>query len=159
MLPEGHQLHNQWHLSPHRGSLHTLVSQTLGEWRVEFYFTWTISSCLIAFCFQLALDAFSGYDNFSDLPETSIFVYIVNLVYLVTGIFSALTGSLEILGTYKDSKCILCTSAVLNTIILLTIAALLIFISTQHPIGSSVDPLVICFNHHEFCWVRLSALD
>ena len=29
----------------------------------------------------------------------SIFVYIVNLVYLVTGIFSALTGSLEILGT------------------------------------------------------------
>ena len=76
----------------------------------------------------------------------SIFVYIVNLVYLVTGIFSALTGSLEILGTYKDSKCILCTSAVLNTIILLTIAALLIFTSTQHPTGltgSSDDHIVI----------------
>ena len=66
------------------------------------------------------MDAFSGYDHFSDLPEASIFIYIVNLIYLVTGIFSALTGSLGIMGTYKDSKCILCTSAVLNTIMLLT---------------------------------------
>ena len=102
-----------------------------------------MSSSLITFFFQLAEDAYSSYDDFSDLPEASKFIYIVNLIYLVTGIFSALTGSLGILGTYKDSKCILCTSAVLYTIILLTIAALLIFFCTQHPTGSSIDPTVI----------------
>ena len=102
-----------------------------------------MSSSLITFFFQLAEDAYSSYDDFSDLPEASKFIYMVNLIYLVTGIFSALTGSLGILGTYKDSKCILCTSAVLYTIILLTIAALLIFFCTQHPTGSSIDPTVI----------------
>ena len=100
-------------------------------------------SCPTTFFFQLAVDAFSSHDDFSYLPEASTLIYIVNLIYLVSGIFSALTGSLGILGTYKDSKCILCTSAVLNTIILLTIAALLIFICAQHPTGSSVDPTVI----------------
>ena len=102
-----------------------------------------MSNSLITFFFQLAEDAYSSYDDFSDLPEASKFIYMVNLIYLVTGIFSALTGSLGILGTYKDSKCILCTSAVLYTIILLTIAALLIFFCTQHPTGSSIDPTVI----------------
>ena len=87
---------------------------------------------MITFPPQLAKDALSS-DDFSYLPETSSFAYIPYLIVLVTGIFSALTGSLGILGTCQESKCMLYTSAVLYAIIFLITAASLIYTCTQNP--------------------------
>ena len=78
---------------------------------------------------QMTKDVRGDGHKFSESAE---FVYMTNLIILITGIFSALSGSLGILGKGMNSKGIMCTSAVFYTIIFLTKASSFIFICVKY---------------------------
>ena len=88
-------------------------------------------------------DIISDHNDLTDLPKSSTNHYIAHSINLVIGIVAALTGSLGIVGAFKRSKRILCTSASLYAIIFMTSAASLIYFCLQeyyHVNGSGVDP-------------------
>ena len=114
MQPEDHQLHNQWHYcSPYWGcfpqilvrfpqilvrSVHSHPEK--GKLK-SLSLCRSFSSCLITFSLSWSWMPLQGHEDVSDLPGASIFLYIVNLICLVTGILSTLTGSLVILCAQK----------------------------------------------------------